>query len=251
MTEEAPPGASRSGPAGAWLGRALAATAGYVDAAGYVGLVQLFTAHQSGNTAGLGAALGTGSWPDVWRRGLAILAFTLGVAVGTAMVEVSNRRRGARSAALLAGAELLLLGIALAVGEAESAGGVLHAGQPLPYAVVATALAGAMGVQTVSLRRIGGRNVRTTFVTGVLTNIAESAVAAWWGRGGGPKMSAFSRLLASIWIMYLAGAVLGAALERTWSFAALGLAMAMTAAIAVYDARSPYQPDLPAQGISE
>ena len=242
---------SRSRPK--WLGGALAVNAGYVDAAGYVALVRLFTAHQSGNTAGLGAALGSGTWPDIWRRGVAILAFTLGVAVGTAMVEINNRSRPNRSAAILASAELLLLGVALAVGEAESVGGVLHASHPLPYAIAAVALAGAMGLQTVSLRRIGGRNVRTTFVTGIVTNIAESLVVAWSRRRGPERteMLAFSRLLSSIWIVYLAGAVAGAVAERTWSFAALGVAMALTAAIALRDVRSPYQPDLPAQGISE
>jgi uncharacterized membrane protein YoaK (UPF0700 family) len=230
------------------LGRTLAANAGYVDAAGYVGLVRLFTAHQSGNTVGLGAALGTGSWPDVWRRGVALLAFTFGVAVGTALVEINNRNRPNRSAAVLAAAELVLLGVALAVGEAESMGGVLRPGQQGPYIVAAMALAGAMGVQTVSLRRIGNRNIRTTFITGVMVNVAENFVAAWYQPTDGRrrKMLDFSGMLTSIWVMYLAGAVAGAALEIRWSFAALGVAMAVTAFIAVYDIRSPYRPDLPA-----
>lgn len=236
-----------------WLARALAANAGFVDGAGYVALVRLFTAHQSGNSVGLGVAIGAGNWTDIWRRGSAIGAFAVGVAVGTALVEMERHRSGRRSAALLAGLELILLAVALAVGQATSAGHVLPASHTGPYAVLAISLAAAMGVQTVSLRRVGGRTVRTTFVTGVVTNVAESLVIAW-NRPRGQRrreMLSFSKLLSSIWLMYLAGGVAGAAAERSWSFAAFAVPMAVTAAIAMYDMRAPYQPDLPAQGASE
>lgn len=236
-----------------WLARALAANAGFVDGAGYVALVRLFTAHQSGNSVGLGVAIGAGDWTDIWRRGLAIGAFAIGVGAGTALVEMERHRHGHRSAALLAGLEVMLLAVALVVGQVASAGHVLSASRTGPYAVLAISLAAAMGVQTVSLRRVGGRTVRTTFVTGVVTNIAENLVVAWNRPPGRRRreMLSFSKLLSSIWLMYLAGGVVGAAAERGWSFAAFALPMAVTAGIAVYDVRAPYQPDLPAQGASE
>lgn len=247
-------GAARApSPAPTALARILAATAGYVDAAGYVALVHLFTAHQSGNTAGLGAALASGSWTDTWRRITAIGAFTLGVGLGTAMVEVNNRHRPNRSAAILAAAELGLLALALGLGQAASTHGVLRPADGPSYAVVAAALAGAMGLQTVSLRRVGGRTVRTTFVTGVITNLTESFVVAWADRDRRRRRRtwSFSTLLGSVWVMYLAGAVAGAGLERAWSFAALSLPMAATAIVAVWDLRAPYRPDLPAPASSE
>ncbi len=241
---------SDTGQPRAYLSWVLAANAGFVDAAGYVALVRLFTAHQSGNTAGLGVALGAGDWTDAWRRGVSILAFVVGVGVGTALVEINNRRRPRRSAAALAAVQMLVLGLALAVGEDVSVHGRLDPAQTGAYVAAAAALAGAMGLQTVGLRRIGGRSVRTTFVTGLLTNAAENFVVGLGTRreGGRRRLLSASALLGSVWVFYLAGGVAGGVAQAAWSFAALGVPLAVTAGVAALDLKAPYLPDLPAPG---
>lgn len=233
----------------------LALNAGFVDAAGYVALVRLFTAHQSGNSVGLGVALGAGDWTEAWRRTTAIGAFFVGVALGTALVEIHNRRRPARSAASLAIAQIVALGLALGVGEQAAIGGRLVPAQTASYAVAAAALAGSMGLQTVSLRRVAGRTVRTTFVTGMITNIAETLVIACTrerrekARRSRRARFGYPAVLSSVWIVYLGGGVAGATAERAWSFAALSVPLAITAAVAAWDLHVPYQPDMPAPGV--
>ena len=235
------------------VARVLAAVGGYVDAVGYVALFQLFTAHQSGNSAGLGAALGTSDWTEAWRRGLAIGAYVAGIALGTLIVEV-GRLRGLRSTgAVVAAAELATLGAALGVGEASARAGLLVPAHTAVYAIAAACLAGGMGLQTVALRRVGRRTVRTTFVTGVLTTMAESLVVAWFqaDRRRRQRLLSVSRLLGSIWVLYLGGAVAGALAERSWSFAALVLPIAAVGTVAVWQFRSGYQPSLPERGLDE
>lgn len=85
----------------------------------------------------------------------------------------------------------------------------------------------AMGLQNPTLRRVGNRTVRTTYVTGMLTNMAEQGVAyLFWlydhmiGRTIGRivkslRVSARQRslnrviLYGGIWGGYIIGAILG------------------------------------------
>lgn len=223
------------------LALVLSATAGYVDAVGYIALAHLFTAHQSGNTAGLGVALSGGDWTEAWHRFTAIGAFVVGVAAGTMIVELERRGRFRFAALVLAATEIAALGGAFATGQ------IVGPGSVAPYAAVGAAMAGAMGVQTVALRRVGRRSIRTTFVTGVLTVFAETAVAACFSnlREYRSTNVAASRLQAAVWAVYLAGGVTGGLADRSWSFAALAVPIAVVAAVAVRDFRYPYTPQMP------
>lgn len=240
-------------PAGpARLARLLATVGGYVDAFGYVALFQLFTAHQSGNSAGLGAMLSTGQWTPVWRRGTPIIAYTVAVAAGTLLVEV-GQRRGVRSpVAPVSLAEVAALAAALGIGEATARSGTIVPTDTASYVAAAACLAGAMGLQTVTLRRVRGRPVHTTFVTGVLSNMAEGFVAAWFlSRRGRRALLSLAGLLGSVWVAYLAGAVAGGAAERAWSFTALVPPMVAVAVVAGWQHRAGYQPMLPTPGLEE
>lgn len=236
-----------------YVARVLATVGGYVDAVGYLALFRLFTAHQSGNSVGFGVAIGSGDWTTAWRRGTAIGAYVVGVLIGTLMVEVGQRWRIRSTGMAVAAAEVAALCAALGVGESAARAGVLAPADTGAYAAAAACLAGAMGLQTVVLRRVGRRTIRTTFVTGVLANLAETFVGAWFrpGREHRRRLLSLSALLGSVWVLYLGGAVAGAVAERAWSFAALAVPTAVVIAVALWQQRAGFQPDLPDLGLGE
>lgn len=236
-----------------WLARVLACVGGYVDAVGYVALFRLFTAHQSGNSAGLGVALGSGDWTSAWRRGLAIGAYILGVAAGTALVEIGRRANLRSTGTAVAAAQVAVLAAAVGIGVAASGSARIPPADTAPYVAIASCLAGAMGFQAVTLRRVGSRTVRTTFVTGVLTNFAETAVVAWIRpKGGrGASIGSFSALLGSIWVLYLGGAVAGAVAQLDWAFYSLLVPIAVVIAVGLWELSMGFQPSLPVKGLTE
>ena len=96
---------------------ALAGVAGYVDAAGFLTLGGLFTAHMSGNTARLGVRLGGGQLGAALPLAVAIALFVIGVMAGAAASELLMRRGGASTvAAILTAQALLLLAFTLKLG---------------------------------------------------------------------------------------------------------------------------------------
>lgn len=234
-----------------YLARVLSTSGGFVDAVGYVALFRLFTAHQSGNSAGLGVAISLGEWTMAWRRFSAIGAFALGVALGTLIVEQCRRWRPRWSGAAVGSAELLALAAALAVGTSAGHHGTIAPGDTASYAAAATLLAGAMGMQNVILRRIGSDNTPTTYVTGILTATAELfVVALHQRRGEGRRLTLWrSGLLGSLWLLYLVGAIAGGAAETTWGFAALSVPIAVVAAVVVWQARVGFAPSLPPSSV--
>lgn len=236
-----------------WLARVLACVGGYVDAVGYVALFRLFTAHQSGNSAGLGVALGSGDWTSAWRRGLAIGVYVLGVAAGTALVEIGKRANMRSTGTAVAIAQVLALGAAVGIGVAASGSTRIPPADTAPYVAIASCLAGAMGFQAVTLRRIGTRTVRTTFVTGVLTNFAETVVVAWLRPKDGRShtLGSFSALLGSLWVLYLGGAVAGAVAQIDWAFYSLLIPIAVIVAVGFWELSMGFQPSLPVKGLTE
>jgi uncharacterized membrane protein YoaK (UPF0700 family) len=238
---------TRRSPYAIHLARVLGTTGGFVDAVGYVALFHLFTAHQSGNSAGLGVAIGHGEWGMAWRRVSAIGAFFVGVALGTLIVEQFRRRRPRWAGTAVATAELLALAAALGVGTSAAPHGTLSPADTASYAAAATSLAAGMGMQNVLLRRIGSDATPSTYVTGILTATAELFVVALHlkaGEGRGPTLRR-AGFLGSIWFLYLVGAIAGGAAETAWGFAALSVPLAVVAAVAVWQARAGVVPSLP------
>jgi uncharacterized membrane protein YoaK (UPF0700 family) len=100
--------------------------AGFVDAAGYIVLVRLFTAHMSGNSVAMGASLGQGDWAEAIRRGFPIPFFVLGVALGVAILEWRSRRAARRKISAVLVPEALLLLAFLLYGQAYLRDSRLH-----------------------------------------------------------------------------------------------------------------------------
>jgi uncharacterized membrane protein YoaK (UPF0700 family) len=216
----------------------LATVAGYVDAVGFLTLAGLFVAHMSGNTVRLGVFVGNGDWSLAAQRLVPIVVFTLGVAGGIALIEAMRRRSAPAPAARVLGVEAVLLAAFMLAGRAVLDGRGAAPGW-WDYYVLAVVVVLAMGVQNAALRRVAGVPVHTTFVTGILTHLAEESVNGWYAwrdlrREGGRRgpddavHTAFrrARLHGGVWLSYLGGGVLGAFLALHWDLWSLGLPIA-------------------------
>lgn len=227
----------------------LAAVAGFVDGAGYLTLYHMFTAHMSGNSIATGVHLGGEDWGAAFHRAFPIPVFVAGVALGAALGE-AFLRRGFRSAfALGLGLEAALLLAFMAGGDVDRTGHEIRRHPAGTFYLLAALPALAMGVQNAMLRRVGNATVRTTYISGMLTNMAEEAVQfLYWfhdhargerGRPLGlllrlaPRQPTFHRALLrlAIWTAYVGGAVLAAWLMPRWGLACLALPVGCLAAL--------------------
>jgi uncharacterized membrane protein YoaK (UPF0700 family) len=221
----------------------LAWVAGYVDAVGFLTLAGLFVAHMSGNTVRLGVFVGSGDWSLAAQRLVPIAVFTLGFAFGVALVETLRRRSTHAPAARLLSIEAILLLAFMLVGRAVLDGRGAEPGS-WDYYLLAIVVVLAMALQNAALRRVSGVPVHTTFVTGILTQLAEESVNGWYawrdlrrdravGRGDDSAHVAFrrARLHGGVWLSYLAGGAPGAFLALRWDLWALTLPLAVLAVL--------------------
>jgi uncharacterized membrane protein YoaK (UPF0700 family) len=193
----------------------LAWVAGTVDGLGYLVLFHLFTANMTGNSVTMGTQLGEGYWVPALRSAFTIPIFLAGVAVGALVRNAVSRGSRRARPALLALELLLLAGFLVTAVHQVRAGGLLPGSRAF-YGMAALATL-AMGVQNAVPVRVRGVFVRTTYVTGTLTSLAEDAVA-WIGARGASREAARSRALlwAGVWAAYVTGAVAGGFAEHRW-----------------------------------
>jgi uncharacterized membrane protein YoaK (UPF0700 family) len=238
-----------------WLAPLLAAVAGSVDAIGYLTLLHVFTAHMSGNSDAFGAELGRGSWTEVLRRGFPIPVFVLAVALGALVIELAMRR-GVRSVvAVVFSVEALLLVAFVGFGSTHFSHHAITITKGWRFYGLVALLVVAMGLQNAGLRRVRGHTVHTTFVTGMLTDLAHESVASvvwWWdgrasrrsGAGGdGPAGRSPSNgrvaMLAGIWTAYVLGAAAGGFGLGRVGLTLLWVPIAVLAVVVVLDLRTP------------
>lgn len=177
----------------------LAAVAGFVDVVGYLLLHHLFTAHMTGNTSKLGVALGHGDLSAAVPLAVMPFLFMAGAAAATLLVDIGHRWGAlALQAALVAG----FMGYGSTVVRHGTVPGHTLTGF-YPLAALATV---SLGMQSAALTEVRGATVRTSYISGVLTNIAQSTVRRLAGRKAGHRQL---RLLGFLCIAYLAGATLG------------------------------------------
>ena len=180
----------------------LALVAGYVD--GYaLRVFGIYVSFMSGNTTMAGIEAGQGHFLIALIPALAIAGFVLGSFVGNwfahSQVRHSQRLLFIASAVLIAGFVVLNLHISG------------NANRSLPMLSV------AMGMINPAVTRIGGEPVSLTFVTGTLNKMANH-LALGVGRARLPNAEGkwdthFYRaaLEASLWVGFLAGAILSGA----------------------------------------
>lgn len=183
----------------------LSCAAGAVDAATYIGLGHVFAANMTGNTVRLGMAVGQANPVDVARTAAAVVGFLLGAAVGATIVERDD------SVALwprtVSAALFVELGLLVAVACVWRAAGLQHSGMTDSLLV---ALGGAMGMQSVAIRRLRIPGVASTYLSGTLTTLMAGLTRRAWGLNA-PTPEApthGSLLLACVWLIYALGAAI-------------------------------------------
>jgi uncharacterized membrane protein YoaK (UPF0700 family) len=214
-----PPGGSwlRSGRgrADTQLGMVLAFVAGAANAGGFLAVGQ-YTSHMSGIFSSLADNLALGAFGLVVAGLSGLASFVAGAACSAILINWGRRgnRRDLYARPLLLEASLLL-GFGLLGGLAHDSSGFI------PLAVLT--LCFIMGLQNATVTKISGARIRTTHVTGMVTDVGiELGKLVYWNRdpirskmvpvrADRPKL----RLLGS----FFAGGVFGAFGFQRWGFA--------------------------------
>ncbi len=208
--------------------------AGVVDIVGFLAFYSTFTAHMTGVTVHLGQYVATHRGYDVRVLGAVLGCFVLGSIAGRSIVELAVHRK-LRSAASLA--LFLESGVIFAV--------VLLGAHAEPRVALTLMLAGAMGLQTAALTRVGPLTVHTTFVTGMLNKLAQllsHALFLTFGRSGGqerPRVLRQAAFIFSVWLSYFIGAVAGVWMKSHWAIRSLLLPASIIALAALADQVQP------------
>jgi uncharacterized membrane protein YoaK (UPF0700 family) len=152
----------------------LAMVAGAVNATAFFA-VGLHTSHMSGNLATVGEMLGSGRWELAMAAIRLVLAFVAGAVAASFLLDASrHRQRGRHAAALLVEAVTL-----------SAAGLWMHHHPQGRDATVMWGLTFSMGLQNALVTRVSGAVVRTTHMTGVLTDLGIELVRmVTWVRDG-------------------------------------------------------------------
>lgn len=231
-----------------WIG-------GYTNTVAFLACASLVS-HHTGNTTRFGELLVKEplGW-EVWHFGFLVLLFFIG-AVASAFMTEGAERRGWRSKYLLPMlAEALLIAI--------FAWGLNRQPQPMEFGptVALFTLSGiaafAMGLQNATITKISGAVIRTTHLTGVVTDLGLESVQFWlwyrdklrgrrWARMGrvwrvSQRHPTFLRilLLASIYGSFLFGVLAGTWGYLRWPDYALVVPVAFLLWIVLIDYRKP------------
>jgi len=192
--------------------------AGSADAAGFLGLGQVFTSNMTGNVVLLGIAVGQGHFHDAIHTGYVVLVFMTGTLAGAWMSHRVKERTWSFLAVKVISVEAGLLGVFAVLWYLFS--GTERMGHP--YYLV-TLLALAMGLQAAAMNRLGIPGVGTTAITGTLTNLAGGVIRKL-GRPPGhsgtkPDRPVRVGFKALVVCAYCGGAILNGALmphHREW-----------------------------------
>jgi len=221
------------------LGRALAWVAGATNAGGFLAVGQ-YTSHMSGIVSSLADNVALGNSGLALAALSAILAFACGAATSAILINW-GRRRGAHSVyalPLLLEAALLLCFAAL--------GANLEVHRVLFVPVTVALLCYVMGVQNAMITKISDAEIRTTHVTGIVTDLGIELGKALYWNWGVPTSAAHHvaadmqrvRVLASLLGMFLFGGMLGTLAFRHFGFASgvpLSMLLVILACVPVTD----------------
>ena len=248
-------GAARSDRQNRVLAGYLASVAGFVNAAGFL-TIGAFTSHVTGNVGRLVDDLVLGRPEAALLAGLLVVAFFSGAFVSSMALEsgLLVRRSSISAFLLLVEAAVLLAFVGFVRG--------LHPSSPRSLDGAAGLLCLAMGLQNSLVTRLSGAVVRTTHLTGIVTDLGIEA-ARWFrfwrtrlADHGGIRLTVSSALserpavaktalLSTILLSFVGGATAGAfAVGRMRQDAMLipAVALLVGAAFAVPGSRSLNQP---------
>lgn len=192
----------RSSRANWQLAALLAITAGTVDVSGFLALRQ-FTSHMSGIVAIIAADLASRGMRVMLQPAMVLACFLLGAAVCALLINWSRRRDYESLFALPVLLEAVLLG------------SVALFGSPGHLWVTLSVLGFSMGLQNAIIAKISHAVIRTTHITGMVTDIGiELGKAMYWNRSRSlPPVRAERRhllLLSMLVAAFFFGGALGA-----------------------------------------
>jgi uncharacterized membrane protein YoaK (UPF0700 family) len=202
--------------------------AGFVDVMGYLTLIHIFTSHLSGNSVAMMADLARRDLSGALRRAFPIPMFVLGVFLCALAGALLHRRGRRHSLSFALGFEAALLAAFVACYYWLTRDLDLTRLPALDFCLLTGLLSLAMGVQSAALRRMWGKTVHTTFVTGMLTSFAENAALLLLSRRTGPAQPPPARELrrlllldGGIWCSFVFGAACGGLGKLRWDVSAL------------------------------
>jgi uncharacterized membrane protein YoaK (UPF0700 family)/anti-anti-sigma regulatory factor len=233
--------------------------AGYVNVIGWL-VCGVAVSHMSGNAThfgqGMSDAIAKQTYHGALFFGFVTLCFLVGAAMSGAMTELA-RRHGRRSKYIIPmAAEAILLAL-FAISLQLSRTAMAQEASELFMWLLAGAASMAMGLQNATITRISGAVVRTTHLTGVLTDLGlEGMQLLLWYRdklrsgreGRTARVLALTRrhptalriaLLASIFGSFVFGATVGAIIYERWPAVGLLPPLAFLMWIVITDWRQP------------
>lgn len=199
------------------LGIALAFVAGAANAGAYLA-VQRYTSHMTGMVSSMADNLVLGEFGLAWGALGAVVAFLLGATTSAVMINFGRRRQARSQFALPLLLEAVLFLVFGFMG-ANWAGAT-----DLFVPVTAGLLCFMMGLQNAVITKISGSVVRTTHLTGVITDLGiELGKLVYWNRlpidQAPPVMGDRERMLTllALVLAFFIGGVFGA-----WGFKYFG-----------------------------
>ena len=203
-------GKTRTEQANRHLGLTLAFVAGATNAGGFLA-VQQYTSHMTGIVSAMADNIALGAYGLVWAGAGGLLSFVAGSACSAVMVNFARRRQMHSEYALPLLFEALLL---LCFGVL---GAWLSQIAWLFVPVTVMLLCFIMGLQNAVITKLSRAEIRTTHITGVVTDIGiELGKLLYWNAGrrpGQPKVMADRRrltVLSLLALCFFIGGVVGA-----------------------------------------
>ena len=185
------------------LGGMLAFNAGAINAGGFL-LVSMYTSHMTGFASMLADNLVLGNPRLVLGALGALLAFTAGAALTAVLVNWSRQHwlRSEYALPLLVESVLLLLFGLM--------GATLTRQTPFAVPLTLLVLAFTMGLQNALVSKISSSQIRTTHMTGVITDLGiELGKLLYWNRSGRREASSDHKVVANRLKLRLYSTLLG------------------------------------------
>nr|WP_297357253.1 YoaK family protein [uncultured Caldimonas sp.] len=223
-------GRDRTRTANRQLGCALAFVAGGINAGGFLA-VHRYTSHMTGVVSSIADDIALGEVTLALSGALLVAAFMLGAANTAVLINWARRRRMHSEYALSLMLEAMLLLVFGLLG-ANLAG---HTELLVPATVLL--LCFVMGLQNAVVTKISQAEIRTTHVTGLVTDLGiELGRLVYWNRTHEGNERHYVRanrdklrLHALVLAMFLLGGVVGASAFKTFGFlAAVPFALLLT-----------------------
>lgn len=192
----------------------LAFTAGMVNSVGFVAIA-IYTSHMTGLTAMLADQLVFGNYWLAFLAGLAIVSFVCGAICCSIVFNFARRRRmKSRFAIVLVLEALAILLVGLLAEE--------FADRQIVWPIIAV-LGWTMGLQNAIITKITNAQIRTTHVTGMVTDIGiELGKAMYFKRNDDPDpvVADYKKLglHTQIVLVFFAGGLFGAILSTVIGF---------------------------------